>query len=297
MVSPQLKRKAAHLLKSEQHLSVRRACKTVALGRSTYHYKPKKTTDKEMKLKNEIVKLSIAKPRYGYRRITALLLRSGWIVNLKKVQKVRREEGLKVSSKKPRKRNHKPSEHKLTKAKCRNHVWTWDFTFDRTDSGSPIKILALIDEYTRRWLTFRVERSLTHKEVLETLLQAVKKHGAPKFIRSDNGPEFIAKRLKKVLKEQKIAINYIEKGSPWENGKIESFNGKLKDECLDRESFYNLTEARVILQDHQREYNHERPHSSLGYQTPEEFYHKTLEEECRKYLQALLFLQSKSMKY
>lgn len=255
MVSPQHKKRAARFLVDEQLLSVRRACRALRLSRSTFFFKKSADSDRQKRLETAINRLSQEYPRYGYRRITAMLRREGWVVSFNKVQKIRRELGLRVSQKKSKR---KPSSNDKViegSAKYINHVWSWDFIFDATEDGRPVKIMTLVDEYTRRWLSFRAGYKLNHADVWETLNQAIAKYGYPKNVRSDNGPEFIAKKLKEKLAMSSININYIEPGSPWENSWIESFHGKLRDECLNRELFFNLTEATVILQDHRKQYN------------------------------------------
>lgn len=218
-----------------------------------------------------------------------MLRREGWTVSFNKVQKMRRELELRVSQKKAKKKPLRNAKTVIKSATHADHVWSWDFIFDETEDGRPLKIMTLVDEYTRRWLAFKAGYRFNHADVLETLNQAITKHGRPENVRSDNGPEFIAKKLKAALEASEIEINYIEPGSPWENGWIESFHGKLRDECLNRELFFNLTEATVVLQDHRNQYNQERPHSSLKYQTPQEFYLTQRKERLMKLFRFLSF--------
>ena len=158
-----------------------------------------------------------------------------------------------------------------THATHRNHVWTWDFIFDRTDKGSTLKMLTMLDEYTRQCVAIRVERQIRSEQVLATLWQAMTTYGIPQHIRSDNGSEFIAQKIQHWLRENKIKTLYIDPGSPWQNGYIESFHSRFRDECLNREWLLNLHEARVVIEDWRRHYNTERPHSRLGYLSPEDY--------------------------
>lgn len=212
-------------------------------------------------------------PRYGYRRVHALLVREGWRVNRKRVHRLWKQEGLKVKRRQGKRRRLGTSENGCTRKKAayRNHVWSYDFTLDQTADGKRLKLMPVVDEYTRECLSVETERSITATDVVATLEYLFRVHGEPEYIRSDNGPEFIANAVKAWLRQAGVQTLYIEPGSPWENAYVESFNGKLEDEFLGRELFTTLTEAKVLVEQYRLEYNHERPHSSLGYQTPAEF--------------------------
>ena len=240
------------------------------LAKSSYYYK-RKGGGFETRLVERLTRLCRKYPRYGYRRMTALLRREGWQVNRKRIQRLMRREGLNVFTKAKKRRRLGASTSERRRAEHANHVWTWDFLFDRTEDGRQLKFLVIVDEYTRRSLTIRVGRCLGSREVIGELRSLVAWHGAPGHIRSDNGSEFIAADIQRWLKSSGIRTIYIKPGSPWENPYIESFNGKFRDECLNREMFMSILEARVIVEDWRREYNEERPHSSLGYTPPAEF--------------------------
>jgi putative transposase len=231
----------------------------------------KPPTDQQQQLYQRIVALSWQYPRYGYRRIRALLEQEGWSISRKQVQRIRRREGLNVHSK-PKKISRRGVSTGLpTQATHRNHVWTWDFVFDRTENGGTLKMMTLLDEYTRQCLVIFVDRQITSAQVLTTLWRAMMTYGIPEHIRSDNGSEFIAQKVQKWLKDTHIKTIYIDPGSPWQNGYIESFHSRFRDECLDREVLLNLREARVVIEDWRQHYNRERPHSRLGYKSPEAF--------------------------
>jgi len=208
--------------------------------------------------------------RYGYRRITALLRREGWQVNHKRVERIWRQEGLRVPARQPKRGRlwlndgscvrHRPA--------YPNHIWSYDFVLDRTHDGRPIRLLTVIDEYTRENLAIVTERRLNSQDVLDVLRDLFVSRGAPAYIRSDNGPEFTAAAVRDWLERVAVQTLFIEPGSPWENGYIESFNGRLRDEFLAREIFYSLREVQVLVQQWRWEYNHIRPHSSLGYRPP-----------------------------
>jgi putative transposase len=212
-------------------------------------------------------------PRYGYRRITALLRREGRSVNRKRVHRLWRREGLEVPQIQRKRRRLGQGENGCTRLKAERpgHVWSYDFIHDQTADGRGLKILPVVDEFTRECLTIEVERGLTAEDVVSTLEYLFEVRGVPDHIRSDNGPEFIAEAVKSWLARRGSRTLYIEPGSPWENAYSETFNSRLRDELLDREVFETLKEAKVILEDHRLGYNHRRPHSSLGYQTPAEF--------------------------
>ena len=208
--------------------------------------------------------------RYGYGRISVLLRNEGWDVNHKRIERLWRQEGLKVPHKHPKRRRLWLNDGSCIRLRpeYRDHVWSYDFVMDRTSDGRLFKILTLLDEYSRESLALRVDRKLTSKEVIDVLSDLFLYRGIPDYIRSDNGPEFTAKAVRKWLKRLGVKTLFIEPGSPWENGYIESFNGKLRDELLNREIFTTLLEAKVLIEQWRREYNHIRPHSSLGYKPP-----------------------------
>lgn len=208
--------------------------------------------------------------RYGYRRITALLHNEGWQVNHKRVERVWRQEGLKVPTRQPKRGRLWLNDGSCLRLKPEfpNHVWSYDFMFERTHDGRAFRILNVIDEFTRESLAVRVERRLGHEEVQECLTQLFCERGIPVHIRSDNGPEFIANALRDWLHRLSVKPLFIEPGSPWENGYVESFNSKMRDELLNREIFYTLQEAQILIERWRNEYNHFRPHSSLGYRPP-----------------------------
>ena len=208
--------------------------------------------------------------RYGYRRITELLRQEGWNVNQKRIERLWRQEGLKIPSKQPKRRRLWLNDGSCIRLRpaYKNHVWSYDFVQTRTHGGRSVRILTLIDEYTREYLAIDVERRLNRESVLQRLSELFVRRGVPKYIRSDNGPEFTAKAVRQWLERVGVYTLFITPGSPWENGYIESFNGKLRDELLDREQFDTLLEAKVLIEGWRREYNTIRPHSSLGYRPP-----------------------------
>lgn len=250
-------------------MSERRACRVLRQHRSTQWRKPVKRDDEDT-LTASIIQLATQFGRYGYKRITALLKAEGWHVNHKRVYRIWRREGLKVPQKQP-----KRGRLWLNDGSCirlrpqhRNHVWAYDFVQDRTRDGRKFRMLTVIDEFTRECLAIKVARRLNNKDVLEVLADLMVKRGIPDHIRSDNGSEFTAKAVREWLGRVGVKTLYIEPGSPWENGYNESFNGKLRDECLNVELFNHLTEAKIIIEHWRRQYNTIRPHTSLGYRPP-----------------------------
>ena len=241
--------------------------------RSTQRYQAQETSDEEIKLVQRIHELVRKHPRYGYRFITAKLRQEGWQVNRKRIYRLWRQEGLKVprKTKKKRRLGHSGNSCSRRRAEHKDHVWTWDFIHDRTATGQPLKWLAITDEYTRECLALEVARSITSERVLDILTNLFLTRGVPRYIRSDNGPEFIAKVIRRHSEQVGLEMLYIEPGAPWENGYAESFFSRLRDELLNVEEFMNLAEARWFAQHRLHEHNEERPHSSLGYQTPAEF--------------------------
>jgi len=218
----------------------------------------------------EIIRLSSKYGRYGYRQITGILKGEGFRVNHKRVERIWREEGLKVPQKQPKRGRLWLNDGSCVRLRPthRNHVWSYDFVAERTHDGRPIKILTVIDEYSRECLAIVVERRLQSDDVLNCLTELFVKHGSPEHIRSDNGPEFTAKVVRQWLKRLGVQTLFIAPGSPWENGYVESFNGKFRNELLNGEIFYTLKEAQVLIEEWRHEYNTFRPHSSLKYRPP-----------------------------
>lgn len=229
-----------------------------------------RTADDEAALTADIIELAKRYGRYGYRRITALLRDAGWAVNRKRVERIWRREGLKVPQRQP-----KRGRLWLNGGSCvrlrperPNHVWAYDFVEDRTRDGRKVRMLCVVDEFTREALAIRVARRLSSSDVIDVLADLFIARGAPTHIRSDNGPEFAATAVKGWIHGVGAKTAFIEPGSPWENGYVESFNGKLRDELLNGEVFSTLSEAQVLIEEWRRHYNRVRPHSALGYRPP-----------------------------
>lgn len=250
-------------------VSERRACVVLGLNRNTVRYKLVKKNDEEH-LREDIIRLASKYGRYGYRRITALLKTEGWRVNHKRVERIWREEGLKVPKKQSKRGRLYFNDGSCIRLRPlhKNHVWSYDFVQERLHNGKKIRMLTVIDEYTRKCLDIKVEYNLKTNEVLDVLSELLLKEGVPEYIRSDNGSEFTAKKIQDWLKKLDIKTAYITPGSPWENGYNERFNGILRDELLNGEIFYTLKEAKVIVESWRNHYNQVRPHSSLGYRPP-----------------------------
>jgi putative transposase len=250
-------------------VSQRRVCRVLQQPRATQRYQQVIKNDEPVFVRR-MIEFTKQYGRYGYRRVTALLQSEGFKVNHKRIERLWRREGLKVPVKQPKRKRLWLNNGSCVRLRARykNHVWSYDFVMDRTHNGKVIRMLTVIDEYTRECLAIEVNRKLNSRNVMDVLSQLFIEHGTPQYIRSDNGPEFIARRLRWWLKRHKIDTLYIEPGSPWENGYIESFNGKLRDELLKREVFDTLYEAKVLIERWRIEYNTIRPHSSLGYCPP-----------------------------
>jgi transposase InsO family protein len=267
MVSAPQKREGARVLKARR-IPERRIAALVGISRSgmRYQIRPKPQDH----LAERVAALSREHPRWGQPRIWALLRRDGVVVNHKAVSRLWRKLGLQLT-RRPKRKKVRTGESVPQLAEFPNHVWTYDFVFAWTLGGSQLKFLTLEDEYTRESLAIEVGRSFRALHVREVLSQVITKRGAPRFIRSDNGPEFIALEIALWLKDQAIGCHLIDPGKPWQNGFAESFNARFREECLNGESFHGVPEARVISQAFRRLYNEERPHSSLGFHTPKEF--------------------------
>ena len=269
VIAPDSKRQAVRQAVEALDVSERRACQVIGQPRSTQRYDKQIPEDEEL-LRQRIIELASQYGRYGYRRVTALLHNEGWIVNHKRVQRIWHEEGLKVPQKQPKRGRLWLNDGSVIRLKplFPKHVWSYDFMEDRTHNGVKFRILNVIDEFTRECLAVKVARRLTSHNVVRLLSALFIERGVPVHIRSDNGPEFIAKRVRDWLGRLQVRPLFIEPGSPWENGYIESFNGKMRDELLNLEIFYSLREAQVLIEMWRRHYNTVRPHSALGYRPP-----------------------------
>ena len=250
-------------------MSERRACRVLGQYRSTQRKVPQ-TPDDEVALTADMIELARQYGRYGYRRITKMLRTVGWSVNKKRVERLWRREGLKVPTKQPKRGRLWLNDGSCIRLRAErpDHVWSYDFVADRTHNGKAYRMLCIIDEFTREALAIRVARRLNSIDVIEALCDLFIVRGIPAHIRSDNGPEFIAAALREWIAAVGAKTAYIEPGSPWENGYVESFNDKLRDELLNGEIFYTLAEAKIVIEQWRRHYNTVRPHSSLGYKPP-----------------------------
>lgn len=250
-------------------MSERRACRVLGQHRSTQRHVPRGRDDEE-RLVADMIELARQYGRYGYRRIAALLRNAGWQVNDKRVERLWRREGLKVPYKQPKKSRLWFNDGSCVRLRASypRHVWSYDFVHHRTDDGRVFRTLNLIDEFTRECLAIRVKRKLNSNDVIDVLTDQFILRGVPMFIRSDNGPEFIAEAVRKWISDVGAKTAYITPGSPWENGYVESFNARLRDDLLNGEIFYTLKEAQIIIEGWRHHYNHIRPHSSLAYRPP-----------------------------
>lgn len=259
-------------LQQKFSVSQRRACRVLDQPRSSQRFegKPK---DEDARLTKKIFEFVRQRPRWGYRRICQLLRRSGEVINMKKMYRLWKTAGLKV----PRKRHKKlatgtrENACDVQPATLMHDVWTWDFVHSSTIDGRSVRLLNIVDEYTRQCLSIKVSRSITSEDAIDTLAELFAMHGVPKQLRCDNGPEFISKAIKAWLEKIGVSVLYIEPGSPWQNGLCESFNSRLRDEYLHQTDLLTLADARQKARAWQDDFNEHRPHSSLGYLTPKEF--------------------------
>jgi putative transposase len=237
--------------------------------RSTHRHVPKCRDDEE-RLVQDMIELARQYGRYGYRRIAAMLRDAGWQVNDKRVERLWRREGLKVPIKQPRRKRLWLNDGSCVRLRSQyaNHVWSYDFVHHRTEDGRAYRTLNIIDEFSRECLAIRVKRKLNSVDVIDVLTDLFIVRGIPAYIRSDNGPEFIADAVRQWIKTVGAETAYIEPGSPWENGYCESFNARFRDELLNGEIFYSLKEAQIVIEQWRRHYNTKRPHSALEYRSP-----------------------------
>ena len=266
-------------VRRELGTSQRRACKVLGQARSTQRYEPK-PPEKDKPVIDDLLVLHVKYPTYGYRRITIKLREKGWLINFKRVYRIWCQEGLKILKKQHKKLhvgcsanacNRKRPEHY-------NHIWSYDFLSERLENGRLVKLLVVIDEFTRECLAIDVNRRIKGPDVVEVLRYLFAVRGEPDYIRSDNGPEFASKEVKKWLEASGVKTLFVAPGSPWENGYVESFNSKFRDELLNRELFLHIDELRYVADRWRMDYNHYRPHSSLAYMAPAAFAAKCLEQ-------------------
>jgi putative transposase len=268
VVSPQARREQVAFA-CERGLSKRRACGLIAIARSTLSYVLRMPA-KDAPVIEALRALSAQYPRYGYRRMRIFLRRAGYELSWERTYRLWGKAGLQLPSKRPRRRI-AASRPRPLPALCANFLWAYDFVFDACANGQQIKCLTIVDEYTHESLAIDVAGSIRSRRVIEQLAQLISVHGAPRYLRSDNGPEFVSRAILEWLQTAGIETALIDPGKPWQNGANESFNGKFRDECLSLEWFRSREEARVVIENWRRHYNAVRPHSSLGYLTPNEF--------------------------
>lgn len=270
MVSPRTRRTIVERLVTERGLSQRHACELMSLQRASARYVRRSRHDEEATVAL-IREYAHEQPMYGYRIIAAMLKHDGYQINRKRVYRIWRQEGLQLPRRKTGKRRYGDASSTLRRAGAPNEVWTYDFLEGRTERGGKLRMLTVLDEYTRECLTIHVARSISSRQVIQVLEWLFLLRGAPSYLRSDNGPEFVACALQEWLRDRRCNTLYISPGSPWENPFIESFNGTFRGECLNRWIFADGREAQAIIEQWRQEYNHRRPHSSLGYLPPAMF--------------------------
>lgn len=268
-MSPSRRRRCIDLVRGKLRVSERRACQALGQHRSTQRHVARGRAD-EARLIADMIELVRQYGRYGYRRIAALLRDAGWQVNDKRIERLWRREGLKVPMKQSKKGRLWLNDGSCIRLRPahRDHVWSYDFVHHRTDDGRAFRTLNIIDEFTRESLAIRVKRKLNSTDVIDVLTDLFILRGVPAYIRSDNGPEFVADAVRRWINAVGARTAYIEPGSPWENGYIESFNARFRDELLNGEIFYTLKEAQIVIEQWRIHYNTRRPHSALGYRPP-----------------------------
>ena len=272
MVSPARKREAVTHVQQALGASERRACRSLKQPRSTQRYRSRRP-ESDGGLVRAMRRIASREPRAGYRTVARYLRREGWTINIKRIHRLWKQEGMKVPVKTRKRRRLGGSSNgtQRRQADRLNRVWSYDFVHDQTEAGRRLKWLPVLDEYSRECLALEVGYSMTAQDVVAVLQRLVVQRGAPDYIRSDNGPEFVANAVKEWLKEAGIRTLYIEPGAPWQNAYSESFNSRFRDEFLNLELFANRLEAKVLGEEYQQKYNHLRPHSALGDLTPAEF--------------------------
>lgn len=268
MVSARVRREQVAYVEG-RGLSRRRACALLSVARSTLGYESRLAA-KDAPVLAAMRQLAAQYPRYGYRRIQVFLARQGHVMSADRVHRLWRQARLQVPRRRPRRRvaTHRPRPLPATGA---NHLWAYDFVFDACANGQQLKCLTVVDEYTRECLAIDVAGSIRSGRVIDVLSRLITTHGAPRYLRSDNGPEFVSRAILRWLHGADVDTAHIDPGKPWQNGLNESFNGKFRDECLSVHWFRNPVEARIVIEGYRRHYNEVRPHSSLGQLTPVEF--------------------------
>ena len=269
LLSPSRRRRCIEQVRDLLGVSERRACRVLGQHRSTQRHVPRGREDEE-RLVEDMIELARLYGRYGYRRVAALLRDAGWSVSDGRVERLWKREGLKVPPKQPKRGRLWLNDGSCVRLRAEyvNHVWSYDFIHHRTDDGRAFRTLNILDEFGRECLDIRVRRKLNSTDVIDALTDLFILRGVPGYIRSDNGPEFVAEAVRKWIGAVGAQTAYIEPGSPWENGYIESFNARFRDELLNGEIFYSLKEAQIIIEQWRRHYNTKRPHSALGYRPP-----------------------------
>lgn len=267
-MSPSHKRHVAEQWVQAGRCTIHQICRYLGLRRSTFYYRAKDLSGYAQRLRKAVWEMSVRHAEYGAKKIAKLLREEGWKIGKTLCSTIRRQLGLRIPPKPPRKVRRGQSTGVPTTATHRGHVWSWDFTFHRTVRGGSIKVLSILDEYTRECHRFHVDRRLQARDVQRIMNELIEAHGAPDYIRSDNGSEFIEKHLRSWLASQDIKTLYIDPGCPWQNPYVESLHSQLKRECLHREELRSLSEARVVIENWRIKYNTFRPHGSLKLQSP-----------------------------
>jgi putative transposase len=270
-LTPERRRRAVCRLQARFGVSERRACRVACQHRSTQRKAPPAPRPADARLAGRLREIAGEHPRWGWKTAHQILLREGWTLNRKRTRRIWRQEGLRRPEKARKRRRLPGGSKQRLRATRANEVWAVDFQFDETSDRRRIKLCNIVDEYTREALAIRVGRSCTADDVVEVIAGLVSERGAPAYLRSDNGPEFISWAIRDYCRMMLMATSYIEPGSPWENPFVESFNGRLRDELLNIEEFGSITEAQVLIEDWRQEYNNYRPHSALGGRTPSEY--------------------------
>ena len=270
------RRRCVTYLRGEYEISERRACQAMQMNRSSYRYVG--INEFEDERYQRVVSLSQQYPYWGYRKIYDLLRGEALAISRKRVRLIRRREGLQVVRKRRKRKVLGTTTQWVNRAQFPNHVWSYDFVFDRTEDARQLKCMTVVDEFTRQGFEITVGRSLTASDVIHVLDKLFREHGRPASLRSDNGPEMVSSAVQKWLKKKHVDTHYIDPGSPWQNAYCESFNSIFRTTCLDRWLFSSMTEARVVINDWLEEYNTIRPHGSLGGMNPEYFLQRWAEE-------------------